>query len=205
MTATQNKYHEVRYVGSPTTANEKSKALAKDGPLRLAPEHMLAVLLPDALEPDATSGAVSISLLDMNGMALAGMLWAPDAASAGVHGAVIPARWTVMFKDLELAGLDMTPVDGPIETAFPVVRRRVVKALRGLTQAQRTIELDDLFFSGEADNPATDTWYDYITPDLLMASGGGPHVVAQFTSLAALRESNSSQGDPHRLRRMGQS
>ena len=103
---THSARHEVKYVGSPTTAAARSAALAKDGPLMLAPEHILAAILPEALERDASSGAVTISSLDMNALAFPGMMWASDAASAGVHGAVSPARWTVLFKDLDSAGFD---------------------------------------------------------------------------------------------------
>ena len=44
-----------------------------------------------------------------------------------------------------------------ITEAFPVARRRIVKALTELTIDLRTIAKDDLVFDGEHDNPGTDT------------------------------------------------
>ena len=96
---THSARHEVKYSGSPTTAAARSAALARDGPLVLAKEHLLAAIMPNALERDATSGAVSITSLDMNALALSGMVWAQDAASAGLHGAVPPAEDTRAHRE----------------------------------------------------------------------------------------------------------
>ena len=46
-TPTATRY-EMTLVGKPTTTSAKAKALAAGGPLLVAPDHVLAVMLPDA-------------------------------------------------------------------------------------------------------------------------------------------------------------
>ena len=57
---------------------------------------------------------------------------------------------------------------------------RIAAAIKKLPADQRTIELSDAFFDGAQDDATMGTWFDYMSPNVLMAGDGGPEVVAQW-------------------------
>ena len=104
-------------------------------------------------------------------------------ATAGVHWAVGSGRMAQFLVDIDKAGIDDTPIDGPWETAVPKAMKVFAKALAKLTPAQRIITRDDTIVDGQLDNPQTDTWYDHITPNAFLQGGGGMDVLSQWFNL----------------------
>ena len=45
---------------------------------------------------------------------------------------------------------------------------------------KRTLDDSMVLFDGPEQDPQTNTWYDCMTPELLLAGDGGAHVIAQF-------------------------
>ena len=64
-TTTHDSRYRLQVVGNPTTAGATAKALAGAAPLMVAGDHVLALMLPDALDRVTHAPAVSISLIDV--------------------------------------------------------------------------------------------------------------------------------------------
>ena len=174
-------------VGDPKTTNAKSKALANGGPLILAKEHVLAVMLPDAVDFDTHAPNGVIDLTDLQSAAIGGMLLELGAVHLGMHWSVELSRWTMLLKDLDDNGFGFEPIKGDLKTAWPTFALTLTTAIRNLPITSRTIAESDLYFDGDNDDAATGTWFDWITPAMLMGGEGGPEVVAQFTSAKFIR------------------
>ena len=130
-TPTATRY-EMTLVGKPTTSNAKAKALAAGGPLLVAPDHVLAVMLPDALDRTTHAPQVVVRTTEMHGACIGGLLFEHAAAARGAHMAVEAARWATLLKDLDDAGCDFAPVRGEMKTAWPIVVRKLTDAIRHL-------------------------------------------------------------------------
>ena len=76
------------------------------------------------------------------------------------------------MEDIDDAAFVWAPITGPAKQAWPVASGRIAAAVKALTLAQRMIELTDVIFDGRADDADTGTWYDFMTPKLLMACAG---------------------------------
>ena len=98
-----------KYVGNPTGAAAKMKALAYNGPLLIAADHALAALLPDALDTVANAPWLTIDMRDMLYMTVGGLLFAPEVAQAGMHMAVDPVRLAALIQDLSDSGCEWAP------------------------------------------------------------------------------------------------
>ena len=48
---------------------------------------------------------------------------------------------------------------------------------------KRKIDGSMVIFDGDDQDPDTDTWYDCMTPELLLAGDGGPHIIAQMNTI----------------------
>ena len=80
------------YVGNPRTNAEKMKALSAAGTLLIAEDHVLAEMLPGAL--DRQAGRVAVALTDIHAGIMMGLLFEPDVSRGGMHLALElpPAR-----------------------------------------------------------------------------------------------------------------
>ena len=56
--------------------------------------------------------------------------------------------------------------------------------IKALPAEKRTISAADVIYDGSKDDAQTGTWYDWLTPAVLMASGGGMPALAQFRAIA---------------------
>jgi hypothetical protein len=172
--------YEMTLVGKPTTHAATAKALANGGPLLIAPDHVLATMLPDALDRVSHAPQVVINTADMHGTFVGGMLFEPAITAQGMHLSVVDRRWTVLLQELDNAGCDFEPVSGDMKTAWPTVAIKMTAAVKTLPRDKRAIVKADVFYDKDPDNAATDSWFDWITPAALMSGDGGPEVLAQF-------------------------
>jgi hypothetical protein len=180
---TSNPKFEIKYVGNPRSQDEKLASLASPGTLLVAKEHVLAKLLPDALDVESHSPAVGITIGDLHTMMLPGALLDGEAAKNGVHLAVEADRFAHLLHSLDEAGFDWTPIKGPLAQAATAATRRITAAMVLLPEEKRLIKESETMYHGSETNPATESWYDWVTPQMLMASGGGMPALAEFLAL----------------------
>ena len=102
---------------------------------------------------------------------------------SGVHFSVETARWEQLLADLDNAAFAFEPVNGPMAKAWPKVSTALMDAIKLLPYDKRLIKAVDIFFDGDKDDAATGTWYDWMSPSLLMSGDGGPEMLAQFQAL----------------------
>ena len=111
--------YDMTLVGRPTTAAATAKALADGGPLLIAQDHVLAKMLPDALDRISHAPQVMIKTSDLHGTFVGGLLFEPAITTQGMHMSVVHRRWTVLLQDLDNAGFAFDPVHGNMKTAWP--------------------------------------------------------------------------------------
>ena len=189
-----SKRYATYMMSKPSSAQDIVKALGAGGPLQLSVDHALVILLPDACGP-VTDGSddKSLNLIDVQAALVAGMLLEPALAGAGMHWAMEPARVAQCLLDLEAAGTDWTPIRGEAKSAFPKASDRLTTGMRSLPEAKRTLKIAECIFEGSPQDAGTGTWFDHLTPAMLMAGGGGTEVVAQ--AMLLLPDAMSA-GDP---------
>ena len=167
-------------LAKPTSTEDIAKAFGAGGPLQFARDHALAILLPNACGAVAGSDEKSLKLIDVQAALVAGMLLEPDVAKAGMHWAIGTARVAQCNKDLEDAGTDWTPVKGEANTAIPKASARLTAGMRALPEAKRMLKRAECIWDSDHPQDAkAGTWYDHLTPAMLMAGDGGLEMVAQ--------------------------
>lgn len=175
--------YAMTFVGNPTTIAAKAKALAKGGPLKIATDHVLAVMLPDALDRTTHAPHATIQMIDVQGALIGGMIFDAGIFETGVHFSVETARWEQLLKDLDNAAFAYAPVAGPMMDAWPEIKIQLTEAVKQLPDDKRVLKETDVFFDGTKDNAATGGWYDWVSPSMLTSGDGGPETLAQFQAL----------------------
>ena len=137
------------FVGAPADDAARALTLANNGPLLVATDHILSVMLPESLERAANAPRVAIKINDIHGAFVAGALLADDLVGCGMHFALGVTRTAQFCKDLDEAGLDKTPVKGTREEAWLTIKDRIVELLKTLPTAMRTITRADVFFDDQ--------------------------------------------------------
>ena len=77
----------IELTGNPATNAAKMKALAGIGTYILAKDHVLAMLMPEALN-ETQANKVTIRVVDVHKMLLPGITYSPDAAKGCLHFAL---------------------------------------------------------------------------------------------------------------------
>ena len=108
---TASKY-AIKHVGNPTTDAARLKSLDFDGPLVVASDHMLAVLLPEALESAASAGDKTITTHMMQAGLMEGYILDARTRKGGMHFSCKVDRCATLVKDLDEHGMDWTPILG---------------------------------------------------------------------------------------------
>jgi len=184
MTTITSNENAFEYIGNPATADLQAKALANNGPLVVAADHRLVQMLPNAFNTVTHSPKVGITLMEWNSMFLSGVLFGPEVAEMGLHFWVQPARCATFILDLNNAGFDWTAIHGVATDAMPTAVARISAGLKSLPDASRLITLADVQYDSDESNDAkTGTYYDYMSPALLMAGDGGPEIVAHWMAM----------------------
>ena len=80
------------YVGAPGTTAGKLNSLAAEGPLLIATDHKLAILLPGALDAATNAPKVTITQTVAHGMFIGGVVFDPAVGWGGMHFAVSADR-----------------------------------------------------------------------------------------------------------------
>ena len=111
--------YDMQLVGKPSTTSATAKAFAAGGPLMVAQDHVLAVMLPDALDRTSHAPHIIINTTDMHGACVGGLLFDPTAAALGVHLAVKPARWAALLQAVDDSGFNFEPIRGEAKVAWP--------------------------------------------------------------------------------------
>jgi len=138
--------YAVNYVGGVTVMQEKCDSLEQEGgPLVIANDHMWAKMLPEALPDGAPALTKMASETEWEGAAVGGLLLEAALARKNTHWAVGADRWAQLFKDLDEAGFDSSPILKPRDKAMPEASARLrAGCLQLLTPVQRTIKLTDV-------------------------------------------------------------
>ena len=89
--------------------------------------------------------------------------------------------------DADQAGMDWSPIHGPATEAVPLAVARLTAIVKTLSDDKREIGMGDVLYDDKAEDPATGTWYDYMTPNALMSGDGSPQVLMQFLALTPNR------------------
>ena len=102
---TMNRYKFKCAGGAADVATRLDNA-GQAGPLHVAPEHMLAALLPDALDKTIAPPDVVLFITDLNGLILSGMVFGDDMLELGVH-------WAWAYEPLAAFFQALTSTSGP--------------------------------------------------------------------------------------------
>ena len=116
--------------------------------------------------------------------AVGGMLLEAALAKKNTHWAVGADRWAQLFKDLDDAGFDASPIDKPRDKAMPEASARLrAGCLQLLTPVQRTIKLTDVIHDGDLEDGDTHTWHDKLKGHILMRGERGMDALAHYMAL----------------------
>ena len=172
-----------KYVGGPTTDANRSKSLTYNGPLLISPDHVIAKLIPEALDVTSNAPLVTVQQRDIEYLLTGSILFDSQLYDLGMHGAIRVTRLAAIIQDLMDSGFDTTPITGGKATAFPLAEARIAAAIKILPTDKRTVTKDQMLFDGDPSDPETGTWFDHITPGMFLAGDGAPEVVAQMKAL----------------------
>ena len=193
-----NTKYAVGYVGSPAGTNAILDSLISDGPLLIAQDHIVANMLPEALDTVAHAPKIVVANQDLQVALTPGFLFDADMRDCGTHWALGKTRWAKFFHDMNEAGLDTTPIKGEMEKAYATFSSRAVSTLIKLDAEKRTVKLADvMFYDDEAEDPDTDTFFDYVSMNMLLSGDGGHSSSAKgFSKTCVCWILTSSQGRP---------
>ena len=79
-----------KYVGGPTTDANRSKSLTYNGPLLKSPDHVIAKLIPEALDVTSNAPLVTVQQRDMEYLITGSTLFDSQLYDLGMHGAITP-------------------------------------------------------------------------------------------------------------------
>ena len=178
--------YAVTFDGNPRTNAARLKTLVHGGPLTLAKEHWAASMLPGCFDRTTSDTVVKADMVDLYDLMIGGTIYDDDVKTKNTIGAVGVTRWSQFFFDMEQDGVDTTTIDGPPSVALPLARQRLTSFLKTMEVGKRTIKYDDMIYDNEGD-PATDTWFDFMTPARILAGDGKMDDVAQFLTSSAWR------------------
>ena len=170
------------YVGGASTPAASVKTLTAAGPLLISKEHRLATWLPEAFDDITHTPAVATTQQWIHSMIFGSLIYDTDIANGGMHFAVGGSRLAKLIKDIDESGFDWTPLAGKLhavtETAGPMLKKAIAK----LPSNQRALAAADVMYDN-TDHAATGTFYDFVTPSLLMANGGGAEMLSHFVGI----------------------
>ena len=173
------------YFGNPTTIEDCVSAVCAHPVLLMGPENVLTKLMPGALDYEAYKPNVGVSMYAINFMFDGGIIMEPTLLNQGVHFIWKPERLQKICKDLDAGGMAWEPIEGIDVIAIPKAARAITSALRTLPDDQRLLVHGDfLYDSADAANAETETWFDAMTPQLLISGCvNGMEMLAQFGSI----------------------
>ena len=174
--------YAIGYVGGTSTPAASIKTLTAAGPLLISKEHKLATWLPEAFDGVTHAPAVATTQAWIHSMILGSLLYDTALADGGMHFAVGGSRLAKLIKDIDEAGFDWTPLAGTLqavtETAGPMLKKAITK----LSPAQRALAAAEVVYD-DTNHAATGSFYDFVTPSLLMANGGGTEMLTHFMGI----------------------
>ena len=178
------------FTGPDTTDLERLNSLGRCGPLKVAQDHKVAVMLPGAV--DTTSFAFqTVQSRDTDGLFIPFLIFDPGLRSQPTHFIIKPLRLSALVEAVDGQAMDWTPIPGDVSEAMIKARERIGPFILGLPDAMRTLTVDDVLFYGESHDqthedrfkPDTASWYDHMTVGMMLDQGGGPKGLAQFLDL----------------------
>jgi hypothetical protein len=110
---------EFKYIGNPTSNAARIKAMAGDGPLLVAKDHALPLMMPKAFDDTAHAPSVKIDSTDL--MALLGphLLYDAEVAAGGMHFITKAAFWAALLKSMLETGNAWPAFGGTRAEAMP--------------------------------------------------------------------------------------
>ena len=190
--AATNTLYDFHYVANVTSEAAIFRSLVGEGPLVVAADHLLAILLPDALE-DAAAGGKEVTMRQLEFLTGDGLIYDRVVSSGGTHFTVGKDRWTALVRALDTGGLDKTPIPGSAIVALPKAAARILEVLQALPNGERAIVTGDVIYSGNSDDAGTGRWYDWLTPGMLTVGDSGQAVLKSFNLLTPGRFLNDTR------------
>lgn len=173
------------FYGNPASIEDSISALSAHPVLIMGPENVLTNLLPGALDYETFKPNVGVPMYAINLMFDGGIVMESAVLNHGVHFIWKPERLQKMCKDLDAGGMTWEPIEGLDVIAFPKAARAITSALRMLPDDQRLLVHGDFIYdSVDPANAETKTWFDAMTPQLLISGCvNGMEILAQFGSI----------------------
>ena len=163
---------------------ERAGALSEDGPIGIGTAHILHKLMPDAIDPTASSSPACVTAHLLDWLFVPAAILCTSIKRGATHWALEPDRCSQWLHDLVEAGMDTSPVAGNLADAAAILQRRVLSSAAKLPAAKRQVgEADIIFDSTKLDDPATGSFYDFVTPALLTGADKDNILLAQFKAL----------------------
>ena len=167
-----NTRYAMKYQTSSAIATTQAKSLGYGGPLVVAQDHMIKLMLPDVVVTITDGNAEwRLSQYLMHELLMEGVSFNADVRGGGCHFSILNSRMAVMLQDLDAghaAGFDGSPIRGNWAQAVPKAARRFTDALKELLPSSRLVAGCDIIFDCSRDDANTGTFYDYMTPQLIL-------------------------------------
>ena len=160
--------------GDPSTDSAQAKALAAAGPLLFAKDHILAVAMPDAFDTVSNAPKYTSDQVDMHSLIIPGAIFDQSVLSNGMHMAVGCNRLAAFMQAADNAGLDLTPIPGPPEVAFPKFEKRFIPVIKALPDERRILTDDEVFYDDDPQSEEREAALDEIDSYNTTPIGCGP-------------------------------
>jgi hypothetical protein len=135
--------YEFKLIGNPTANAARIKAMAGDGPLLVAKDHALPLMLPKAFDDTAHAPQVKIDSTDL--MALLGphLFYDAEVAAGGMHFITKAAFWAALLKTMLETGNAWPTFDGPRAEAMPKAAAVLAKIIGDVPIDKRIMTIND--------------------------------------------------------------
>jgi hypothetical protein len=119
------------FTGPDTTDLERLNSLARCGPLKVAPDQKVAVMLPGAV--DTTSFAFpTVQSRDTDGLFIPYLIFDAGLRSQPTHFIIKPLRLSALVEAVDGQAMDWTPIPGDVSEAMIKARERIGPFILGL-------------------------------------------------------------------------
>tara|TARA_B110000046_G_scaffold16210_1_gene15535 strand:- start:179 stop:2677 length:2499 start_codon:yes stop_codon:yes gene_type:complete len=174
----------------------RALSLPGDGPLVIAGDNPLVQLLGKAIDTTTYAPKCVITHTDLMYIFGDGLLYGADVTTKCMHWSLSEGRCTALMHALDTVGMDWSAInEAEPEKIMATARARTTEFILRLPADARLVSMTDLVFdNGNPANPGTGSWYDHITPAMLMSGDGGPELVAQFKVLTPFSYHGGADG-----------
>ena len=171
----------------PTTHDATCRFLKGAIPLRMKAEHVLNTMCPDAFAP-LEGEWYEVAGIKVCALFVGGASFASDTLDISLALPLAPAaggaKWIdKVAKAIADSGEPLPVLNGTLDKVWPTLVEVVGDLVNKLPEEIKCIKKTDLVYDGNIEDPNTGTWFDYITPRMLMSPAGSARNLAQVFAL----------------------